>query len=61
MQSICDANGRPIQMVGKTKLQVKLGQYRLISEIIMCESLDAACFLGADFCDELVITIRPQD
>lgn len=48
-------------MVEKTNLHMKVGQYRLILEFIVCESLSAACIIGANFCDKVVIAIRHQD
>lgn len=48
-------------MVESTKLEVWLGQYRLILEFIVCESLTAAFIIGSDFCDRFFIDMMPQN
>lgn len=61
MPNICGANVCQIHMVGKTKLEVKLGQYRLVFEFIVCKSSAVVCILGADCCGKFFIAIRNHD
>lgn len=60
MPNVCAENGRPIHMVGKTKLKIKLGHYRLMLESIVCESLAAPLLLDDGFCDNFFVVIRPR-
>lgn len=48
-------------MAGKTKLEMKLGPCLLTSEFIVSQLMAAACVIGAEFCDKVVIAILPQD
>lgn len=49
LPNICDANNRPLPMIGKIKLPVKLGTFLVHDDFAVCESLAASDILGANF------------
>ena len=60
LPDICDANNKPLQLLGTIKLPVRLGNFSSRIEFIVCKTLAAPAILGADFCDRFVSAIRPS-
>lgn len=47
--TISNANGRPLNIVGKTDLYVRFGIYVVKCHLFVCESLDTTYVLGGGF------------
>lgn len=60
LPEICDANNRPLNMLGTVNLVVQLGTFVVRDVFIVCRTLAAPAILGADFCDKYVEAIRPK-
>lgn len=57
---IYDINKNPLHLLGILELHVLLGSTKEILKIIVCETLAAPTITGADFCDQYVLAIRPE-
>ena len=44
-----DANGLPLNVVGKVLLPVKFGDFQQNQEFVVARNLSVQCLLGADF------------
>lgn len=60
LPDICDANGKPLSMLGAATLPVRLGNRLVKVEFIVCNKLAAPAILGCDFCDRFVEAILPR-
>ena len=60
LPDICDANDRPLRMIGTIRLVVRLGRLVSLADFIICQQLAAPMILGADYCDRFVEAIRPR-
>lgn len=55
---ITDANKKPLKTVGYLPLSVRLGNFVVQLEFVVCNSLAPPLILGCDFCDRIVQRIR---
>lgn len=58
--SLCDANGRPLDIIGTVSLSAMLGSRVTKVNFYVCKRLAAAMILGCDFNDRYVEAILPK-
>ena len=49
IHDICEANNRPLEMIGIVRLPVRLGCFLSVADFIVCPKLAAPLVLGADY------------
>lgn len=59
LSSICNEKNQ-LRMLGTIKLQARLNHTRVVPKFIVWDTLVASAIIGADFCDQHVMEIRPK-